>query len=460
MKILYVANQRRAAQEAAQALRDVAPDLSLSWAESVSPALRWIRDNPDVAALVLETGAQNQSCASFVEHLRGLGLTTPVIIIAPEGAGAPLAELRAGADDYIVNNQSLLAELPLVLTRALERTEAAAVATKAPMRLLYVGDAALARRCVEHLQKSIEITAVVPESSGAFPALPLSFDIVLVEYGHPGVDAFAILKDIAHRRLLVPVILVVEWDEKLAIPAFKLGAVDYVVKAADSFRALFFKLDRAPAISPPHDGHADLLEADADQKAAEVAARERLERELGDALATARDTERSLNTATEHFRESEARLQATIDQERTERETLEARLAEAEASRQEAERQRALEASASAAQRLERQGQDAARRAALEERLAELESALEHANRRRELEADLEERLTQEVAARTALEQDLASAEAARLDLELRSSVGADGCGGASRRAPRTARRLCSAGRGRARSARTKARRT
>ena len=279
----------------------------------MSPALRWIRDNPDVAALVLETGAQNQSCASFVEHLRGLGLTTPVIIVAPERAGAPLAELKAGADDYIVNNQSLLAELPLVLTRALERTEAAAVATKAPMRLLYVGDAALARRCVEHLQKSIEITAVVPESSGAFPALPLSFDIVLVEYGHPGVDAFAILKDVAHRRPQVPVILVVEWDEKLAIPAFKLGAVDYVVKAADSFRALFFKLDRAPAISPPHEGHADLLEADADQKAAEAAARERLERELGDALATARDTERSLNTATEHFRESEARLQATID---------------------------------------------------------------------------------------------------------------------------------------------------
>ena len=250
--------------------------------------------------------------------------------------------------------------------------------------------------------------------------------------GHPGVDAFAILKDVAHRRLRVPVILVVEWDEKLAIPAFKLGAVDYVVKAADSFRALFFKLDSVPAISPPLEGHAELLEADADLNAAEVASRERLEERLADALATARDTERSLNTATEHFRESQARLQATIDQERTQRETLEAKLAEAEASRQEAERHRALEANTSAAQWLERQGQDAAelaravaRRAALEERVAELESALEHADRRRKLEADLEERLRQEVAARTTLEQDLASAEAARQDLEhtLRSEL-------------------------------------
>ena len=62
-------------------------------------------------------------------------------------------------------------------------------------------------------------------------------------------NAFAILKDIAGRGLRIPVILVVEWDEKLAIPAFKLGAVDYVVKAADSFRALFFKLDRVAAAS-------------------------------------------------------------------------------------------------------------------------------------------------------------------------------------------------------------------
>ena len=327
MKILYVGHERRAAEEAAHALRDVAPDLKLSWAESVSPALRWIRDNPDVAAMILETGTQNQSCASFVEHIRGLGLTTPVIVIAPEDAGAPLSELKAGADDYIVKNQSLLTDLPLVLSRALQWT-GVNPATKTPLRLLYVGDAALARRCLENPRWSIEMTAIVPESTGAFAALPLPFDIVLVEYGHPGVDAFAILKDAADRRPQVPVILVVEWDEKVAIPAFKLGARDYVVKAADSFRALFFKLDRMPPAA---------IEAKAEPSQEELAARDRLERELRDALAAQTDTERSLNKAADHFRESEARLQAGIAQERANRETLETRLSESETSRREAD---------------------------------------------------------------------------------------------------------------------------
>ena len=89
----------------------------------------------------VETDGQHQSSASFVDHVRGLGLTAPVVLVVPEHAGAPLLELKAGADDYVVNNQSLVADLPRVLTRALERTRAGPHPTKAPLRLLYVGDA-------------------------------------------------------------------------------------------------------------------------------------------------------------------------------------------------------------------------------------------------------------------------------------------------------------------------------
>ena len=393
MKILYVANERRSAQLAANALRSVAQDVTLTWAGSVSAALRWIQDNPDVAALVVDAEIQNQSCAPFVDHVRGLGLTTPVLVVAMERVGTPLAELKAGADDYVVNGQSLLTDLPLVLTRALQRTRAAAPRT--PLRLLYVGDAALARRCLENPEWSIEITAVVPESSGRIPELPPGFDIVLVEYDHPGVDAFAILKDVAHRRPRVPAILVIDWDEKLAIPAFKLGAVDYVVKGADSFRALFFKLDRVPAVSKPLEGHAAL-------NLDEVTSTERLQRQLRDALATASDTQRSFDTAAEHFRQREARLQAAIDQERATRDALEAKLAEAEASRRVAGEQRAGETSPGI-EHAQRPAEDAtelaqaaARRAALEERVAELEAELEDADQRSALEAAVAaERLTE-----------------------------------------------------------------
>ena len=252
MKILYVADERGAAQLAAKALRDIAPGVKLSWARRLSTALHWLDDNLDVTALVVEAEVESQSCAAFVGQVRGRGLSAPIVVVAPEQMGTPLEAISAGADDYIPNNQSLLANLPAVVRRALQQ-QATARPTREPVRLLYLGDAALARRCFENPGWSIEIDEIVPGSNGTFQPIPPEFsaedfpqpfDIVFVEHDHPRVDAFAILRDFAARGLHVPVILVVEWDEKAAVKALKLGAKDCVKKSADSFRALLFKLDR------------------------------------------------------------------------------------------------------------------------------------------------------------------------------------------------------------------------
>ena len=111
MKILYLGTERGAAQIAANALRDLAPDVRLAWAGSLSAGLRWVDDNRDVKAMVVETDVQNQSCASFVDRVRGLGLTAPVIVVARPETGTPLEALKAGADDYVVNNESVLLRL-------------------------------------------------------------------------------------------------------------------------------------------------------------------------------------------------------------------------------------------------------------------------------------------------------------------------------------------------------------
>ncbi len=327
MKILYVANDRAVAQLAANALRDIAPDVWIAWAGSLSAALRWVSENRDVAVLLLEAEVQNQGCAPLVTRVRDLGLVAPVIVVASAQAGTPIEALRAGADDYVVDNQSLLADLPGIVRRALQRVQATAAATKKPLRLMYVGDAALAQQCLESRAGSIEIIEATPGPNGRLQPVPQSFpgsgskppfDILLVEHDHPGVDAFGILKDIADRGLPVPVILVVEWDEKLAVPAFKLGAMDCVVKSADVLRALFVKLDRTQAYSPPTKQHAG---------------------------------------APERAREGDVRLQASIEQERAHRQALEAKLAHSEAARRDAEQRLASERAGSAAQLAQRQAQ-------------------------------------------------------------------------------------------------------
>ncbi len=174
MKILYVANERRTTQPAAKAIRDIAPDIRLAWVGHLSAALRWIKENPDLAALVIEAEVENQNCASFVHDVRNRGVTAPVIVVAPEQVGAPTAALRAGADDYVLDNESLIANLSNIVS-ALQRSQRTAPPTKQPLRLLYLGDAALARKWVHNPRWSIEITEAVPPEKGAFQSIPPEF---------------------------------------------------------------------------------------------------------------------------------------------------------------------------------------------------------------------------------------------------------------------------------------------
>src|SRR6185436_8610343 len=115
--------------------------------------------------------------------------------------------------------------------------------------------AALARECLGRPGGSIEVVHAVPDPSGTFNPVPpdavlrgsLPFDILLIEHGHPGVDTLAILRDLAARQLHLPVVIVAEWDEDLAVAALTLGASDYVVKSRPSFRAVYFRLRRLVA---------------------------------------------------------------------------------------------------------------------------------------------------------------------------------------------------------------------
>jgi PAS domain S-box-containing protein len=88
MKILYVADDRRAAQLAARALRAVAPNATLTWARDVAPAMRWVQDNRDAAAIILEPQVHGQNCAAVVNHVKALGIGAPVIAFVASGVSA------------------------------------------------------------------------------------------------------------------------------------------------------------------------------------------------------------------------------------------------------------------------------------------------------------------------------------------------------------------------------------
>ena len=97
LKILYVATERRAAEAAARTLRGIARNVTLEWTQTSGAALRWIHSNHDADAVIVVLADAQQGNA-FLEQVRGLGVTTPVAVIAPEHLEGLLAAFNAGLD--------------------------------------------------------------------------------------------------------------------------------------------------------------------------------------------------------------------------------------------------------------------------------------------------------------------------------------------------------------------------
>ena len=120
MKILHIAQERSAASKTARAVHGIAQNVALTWAQTPGSALEWLQDNDDTAAVIVRLHAQG--CGPFVQQLRGLGLTTPVVVVAGSERLEPaLDAFNSGADGYVVAGPSLESNLLPTVTAAIER---------------------------------------------------------------------------------------------------------------------------------------------------------------------------------------------------------------------------------------------------------------------------------------------------------------------------------------------------
>ena len=105
MKILYIAHERRTAEAAAHGLRSIAPNVTLTWAPTPGAALRWIQDNRDTPVVIVDAGMQSQGDHAFLEQVRGLGVTTPVAMIAAEHLTGQLGAVKADLESAIAHER-------------------------------------------------------------------------------------------------------------------------------------------------------------------------------------------------------------------------------------------------------------------------------------------------------------------------------------------------------------------
>ena len=289
------------------------------------------------------------------------------------------------------------------------------------IQLLYVGDATLAHECFGRPGASIEVTAALPAIDGLVSPVQGDgepYDILLIEHGHPGVNALAILEHLRALRVQVPTIVVADWDEALAAHALRLGASDYVVKNRASFRAVYFRVHRLI-------GHAVAIRARAIERTADRELEE-LRRRLADADQRREAAEQRVRDAVEavkHARQGRLADAVAAATEQAQRESdFVAKFAEASA----------------IARVLEQQVRDqSAILSLVEERTARAEHIAATASRR---QIEIETALREESARRLSLETQLAHAtedlrEADRLANQARDDRAAQASAAAEREA-------------------------
>ncbi len=189
--------------------------------------------------------------------LRERRLATAVVVLTVcDDQESTAVALHAGADDYLIKGEGELKRLASTLASARRRFLDSARRRSQRLRVLYAehhqADIDLTRRHLIRYAPHIRL-AVVPDASTVLERLPsapdeaCSYDLVLLDYRLPGMDALELVKVLrADRGLQIPIVMVSgQGGEEIAARALHLGADDYLTKHATYLRELPSTLERA-----------------------------------------------------------------------------------------------------------------------------------------------------------------------------------------------------------------------
>jgi PAS domain S-box-containing protein len=244
MNILYVEDDLRDADLTRQELARDAPDLRLDVVTTLQETLACLEGEPPYDLLLSDLRLPDGDGLTLLAHVRERALPLAVVIVTGYGdEETVVVALKAGADDYVVKRAGYLTHLPKVLRDALYRYRAQAERRARPLRVLYAepnaSDADLTRRHLAHYAPHV-LLDVVSTGLQALQRLPdtpsppqeMAYDLLLLDYRLPGLDALEVLKEVRQvRELDLPVVLVTgRGKPEVALQAFKLGAADYLPK--------------------------------------------------------------------------------------------------------------------------------------------------------------------------------------------------------------------------------------
>ena len=241
MRILYVEDDVHDADLARRHLARALPDSALETVGTLAAAGDRLAAGGEYDVLLLDLSLPDGSGLDLLSQVREENRTLTAVVLTGSGSEeTAVAALKAGADDYVIKSGGYLTKLPRIVKAALQRRRAT-VRRRQSLRVLYAehnaADVDLTRRHLARHAPHIRLEVVygVREMLARLPEAPnerVPYDVLLIDYRLPGLNALDALKIIRQeRQLSLPVVLITgQGSEEVAVHALRLGAADYLVK--------------------------------------------------------------------------------------------------------------------------------------------------------------------------------------------------------------------------------------
>jgi diguanylate cyclase (GGDEF)-like protein/PAS domain S-box-containing protein len=242
-RVLYLEDNPMDADLLRRALTRQAPQVRLEIVSTLAQALQTMAPEvPEYELILSDLRLPDGSGMDLLAHVRSRRLPVAVVILTGSGDQASaIAALKAGADDYVVKRADYRNHLIPTMVAALARFRSEFARTARMLRVLYAehsaADIDLAQRHfalhvpqirMHAVRSGREVLDAMPVTRGA----ELPFDVVLLDYQLPDLNALEVAKILRDERGLdVPVVLVSgRGGEDVVAEALRLGVADYLVK--------------------------------------------------------------------------------------------------------------------------------------------------------------------------------------------------------------------------------------
>lgn len=242
IKILYLEDNKFDVDLSQREINNAFADSQLDITNTIEQAKRLVNNGTKYDVALLDLNLPDGNGMDILMHIREQNLPIPVVILTGSGnEESAIAALKAGADDYIAKKPGYLKKLPATLAAAIENYKRNLEKKTKQLNVLYIEwnkpDIEFTIRHMRKYAPYIHIETVA-RAEDALKKLPRNtsesgpYDLLLMDYRLPGLNALDTIKIIRQeRKLTLPIVLVTgHGDEEVAVQTLKMGANEYLVK--------------------------------------------------------------------------------------------------------------------------------------------------------------------------------------------------------------------------------------